>query len=108
MNVANFMDLSPTSHISVKNLEMFTARLEEVDQATFEDKEDDGIIPRAIHDLFKAKQHHELASEVTIHLAYLKIYNNELCNAGRGAEEKKENGMENWECEKIMAKLGLY
>ena len=78
--IANFMDLSLTSHVSVKKLEMFTARLEEVDQAMFEDKEDDSIIPHAIHDLFKAKQHHELASEVTIHLTYLKIYNNELCD----------------------------
>ena len=33
--MANFMDLSPTSHVSVKKLETFTARSEEVDQATF-------------------------------------------------------------------------
>ena len=74
--MANFMDLSPRSHISVKKLEMFAARSEEVDQAIFEDKEGDCIIPHAIHDLFKAKQHHELANNPS----YISgNYNNWLC-----------------------------
>ena len=40
--------------------------------------DDDGIIPRAIHDLFKAKQRHESAGEVSISLTYMEIYNEEL------------------------------
>jgi hypothetical protein len=40
--------------------------------------DDDGIIPRAVHDLFKAKQRHESAGEVSITLTYLEIYNEEL------------------------------
>jgi hypothetical protein len=41
---------------------------------------DDGIIPRAIHDLFHAKQCEQLASDatVTVELTYLEIYNDEL------------------------------
>lgn len=41
-------------------------------------EDEDGIIPRAVHDLFKAKQRHESAGEVTISLTYLEIYNEEL------------------------------
>jgi Kinesin motor domain len=40
--------------------------------------DDDGIIPRAIHDLFKSKQRHESAEEVSISLTYMEIYNDEL------------------------------
>jgi hypothetical protein len=40
--------------------------------------DDDGIIPRAVHDLFKAKKRHESAGEVSITLTYLEIYNEEL------------------------------
>jgi hypothetical protein len=40
--------------------------------------DDDGIIPRAIHDLFKSKQRHEPAEEITISLTYMEVYNDEL------------------------------
>eukprot|EP00978_Attheya_sp_CCMP212_P028120 scaffold96287_cov47-Attheya_sp.AAC.1 len=46
--------------------------------ATFRLSENDGIIPRAVHDLFKAKQRHASAGEITISLSYLEIYQDEL------------------------------
>lgn len=48
------------------------------ESSSFTIEEDDGIIPRAVHDLFKAKQRHESAGEVSIQLTYLEIYNDEL------------------------------
>jgi hypothetical protein len=47
-------------------------------EATKRISSDDGIILRAIHDLFKAKQRHESAGEVVIQLSYLEIWNDEL------------------------------
>lgn len=40
--------------------------------------DDDGIIPRAIHDLFKSKQRYKSAKEVTVSLTYMEVYNDEL------------------------------
>jgi hypothetical protein len=48
------------------------------ESSSFTIEEEDGIIPRAVHDLFKAKQRHESAGEVSIQLTYLEIYNDEL------------------------------
>jgi hypothetical protein len=47
---------------------------------TYQVEPDDGIIPRAIHDLFQAKrnQQHTGGQKVTVELTYLEIYNDEL------------------------------
>lgn len=39
---------------------------------------DDGIIPRAVHDLFKAKQDYESSGEVSITMTFMEIYNEEI------------------------------
>lgn len=39
---------------------------------------EEGIIPRAINDLFSAKQRHEKLGKVTIRLNFLELYNDEL------------------------------
>lgn len=41
-------------------------------------EQDDGVIPRAIHDLFQAKQCHATGTHVTVELTYVEIYNDEL------------------------------
>jgi hypothetical protein len=37
--------------------------------------EEDGIIPRAIHDLFMAKDRQTTGGEVLIHMTFIEIYN---------------------------------
>jgi hypothetical protein len=80
--LSNIFDLSPTSRSSRGFPEMSSnASLDsptQDDTTTFALDDNDGIIPRAVHDLFKAKQRHESAGEVTIQLTYLEIYNDEL------------------------------
>jgi len=85
--LANAMDVSPTSRSSSSRsftespkraLENTSDETKSTSSSTFSIDEDDGIIPRAVHDLFKAKQRHESAGEVTIQLTYLEIYNDEL------------------------------
>jgi len=52
--------------------------------------ESDGVIPRAIQDLFEAKQQYAASKEVKITLTYLEIYNDELrdllVEGNKGAE----------------------
>ena len=38
----------------------------------------DGVIPRAVNDLFQAKQQYAAGKELTVELTYLEIYNDEL------------------------------
>jgi hypothetical protein len=51
------------------------------DDTKYQVDPDDGIIPRAIHDLFQAKRKEQLSGggrQVTVELTYLEIYNDEL------------------------------
>lgn len=95
-DLANMQDMSPTNNRSggsssrsfagmiknnsSKSLGSLSGSMDDTkgSSSTFTIDEDDGIIPRAVHDLFKAKQRHESAGEVTIQLTYLEIYNDEL------------------------------
>ena len=81
-DLANAIDSSPTysrSNSSKSLLGSLNSPSESTtDETTYMIDEDDGIIPRAVHDLFKAKQRHESAGEVSIQLTYLEIYNDEL------------------------------
>lgn len=46
--------------------------------APYSVSKDDGIVPRAVHELFKAKQRHCSSGDVCVNLTYLEIYNDEL------------------------------
>ena len=71
-------DTSPSSSTNRKLVDAFPEHSEDPAPTSFAIAEDDGIIPRAIHELFKAKQRHESAGEVSMQLTYLEIYNDEL------------------------------
>lgn len=78
--LAALSELSPSSRDSVRKSMNFGSDVmsSTPNERVISINDDDGIIPRAVNDLFKAKQRHESAGEVTIQLTYLEIYNDEL------------------------------
>lgn len=54
--------------------------------------DEDGIIPRAVHDLFKAKQRHSTAGDVVIAMTYLEIYNDEIRDLLAGDDDDDDVG----------------